>query len=452
MPESTPPPPQNTPVGLSIAQRARLTQRMRQGLAALSLVGAVLIALPVAQLLRYQSAELKSMQVNRAALDPVARAVHLQRGLLAHRDLAAQVLRGQDKLELDRKQRQTEVDGRLAALMVTLASGRWELAIGEADDLRIDWLQLARQVLERQIDAPSSDAAHRLLVEQTLQVIDLVSASAQLEGQNTVGLNDGVPAATMHVIRVMPRLAWLTAQLAVPAPGADAQHAHEAAQRRLPQLETALARALGPIEGLPRRTGVHGADGGDANSNPNASTSTSTSTITSTSAGGESPAGNSPLLTAAAAAGANTDRYFRLLRSNDGESPEALAALQAAVQAQLSLFDVAHGQATTLLTERARQSAQSRALLLGGMSLGLVMAAALMMGLRRDLRALQADDMQQALAGVQPGAGDGQSGGRQQAELLLQRLREGEPGDTSGPGASEPASPDPAARRRTYDA
>jgi hypothetical protein len=440
MPESTSPLPQNTPVGMSVAQRARLTQRMRRGLAALSLVGAVLIALPVVQLLRYQSAELQSMSANRAALDPVARAVHLQRGLLAHRELAAQVLRGQDKLELDRKQRQAEVDGRLAALMVTLATGRWDLAMGEADDLRIDWMQLARQVLERQIDAVSSDAAHRLLVEQTLQVIDLVSSSAQLEGQRSVALSDGVPAATMHVIRIMPRLAWLTAQLAVPAPGQDEQHAHEAALRRLPPLETAFARALGPIEGLPRRAGA-------ASSGAEVVAAAGTAR-----ASAESKPDQAPLLAAAAAAGAATDRYFRLLRSGSASSPETQAAGAAATQAQMSLFDIAHGQATTLLATQARQTAQRRALLLGGLSLGLLMATALLMGLRRDLRAMQTDDLQHALSDAQPVPGDGQSGGRQQAEWLLQRLRDGEPGDATDAEGRAAAQTDAANRRRTSDA
>ena len=83
-----------TAADASASGRTRLPQRLRRSLAALSLVGAVLVALPVAQLLRYQSAELDALTAGRTRLDPVARAVHVQRGLLAHRDVAAQVLGG----------------------------------------------------------------------------------------------------------------------------------------------------------------------------------------------------------------------------------------------------------------------------------------------------------------------------------------------------------------------
>ena len=111
LPELPPIAQEPSATGLAPAQRARLPQRLRRNLAALSLVGAALVGLPVAQLLRYQAAEMAALADGRAKLDPVARAVHVQRGLLAHRDISAQVLGGQAKLEAERLQRQTEVDG-----------------------------------------------------------------------------------------------------------------------------------------------------------------------------------------------------------------------------------------------------------------------------------------------------------------------------------------------------
>jgi len=376
--------------GLTAQQRARLLLRLRRGLAALSLVGAALVALPVAQLMRFQSTEIKSLAAKRANLDPIARAVNLQRGLLAHGELAGQVLRGQEKLEADRRMRQTEVDGRMAALNVALASGHWELAMGEADELRNDWLQLARQVLQRQIDAGSSTESHRLLVEQTLQVIDLVTtANRDEKGEAAVAAGD-LPAGALVAMRAMPRLVWMTAQL-------------QGREGRLAPLETALARTLKHIAG----------DSADQDS-------------AATEASDAAQADDQKSLhQAAKVAGAASSLYFGLLRKG-AANPEALqTAARGAVQAQMSLFDLAYGQASAALAAQTRAMAQKRALLLGGLCFGVLVALGLVTGLRRDLRTLAADDQMLADAQAAPPASDGQSGGRQQAELLLQRLREG---------------------------
>ena len=375
---------------LSAAERTRLTQRVRRGLAALSLVGAVLVALPVAQLMRYQSAELQSLSASRASLDPVARAVHVQRGLLAHRELAGQVLRGQERLEADRKLRQGEVDGRMAALNAALAGGRWDLALGEAGELRLDWLALAHQVLSRQIDAPGSDQGHRLLVEQTLQVMDLVSAAVSNDGGDSIAGGAGVPAATMAVVRTLPRLTWITAQLGV----GDEVHTSAALQRRLIPLEAALARTLGAIE---------------------------------------SGATDLSLAPAAAAAGAASDGYFALLRDASHTQDALRTANQTAVLAQMRLFDLAHGLANATVTAQARAATQKRSLLLGGICAGVLIALVLVTSLRRDLLLLQADDQQRADGAAAPSATDGRSGHRGHAEQLLQRLR-----DSEAPAVAQP--------------
>jgi len=78
----------------------------RYKLAALSIVGAAMVALPLAQVLRYQDTELQAALAEQAGLEPVKRAVAVQQGLLAHRDVAGQVLRGQVALETERRARQ----------------------------------------------------------------------------------------------------------------------------------------------------------------------------------------------------------------------------------------------------------------------------------------------------------------------------------------------------------
>lgn len=223
------------------AEGARLSLKLRRNLAALSVVGVALVNLPAVQLLRYQSAELQALAAGRAQLDPVARAVQVQRGLLAHRDISAQVLGGLVRLEAERQQRQNEVQSRLAALAVTLAEGRWELAIGEAEELHQDWLQLVRKLAARSIDSAGSDRDHRLLIEQTLQVIDLVGNAVQAEGIS------GVPAATLAAVHRLPRLIWQTSLLAETADPTTA---------RLDDVERRLARTLGHLAGAPATSAV----------------------------------------------------------------------------------------------------------------------------------------------------------------------------------------------------
>ena len=429
MPElpNTPHPQPPSEASLADELRARLPQRLRRNLGALSLVGATLVALPVVQLLRYQSAELSALAAGRAKLDPVARAVHLQRGLLAHRDIAGQVLGGHPGLEPERKLRQSEVDGRMAAMMVALATGRWDLAIGEADDLHQDWRQLTQQVGARSIDPPGSDRAHRLLVEQTLQVIDLVAAAAQIERNSGTAYSPGsVPAATLAIVHTLPRLAWQTTLLAAStaaststsaisgtASATDSRSADATALRlQIGHVEASLARTLGLLEGT--------------RLSPNLAPSANAA-----------PATEAALLQAGAAAGASTERYISLLRRASTSPAETQAAGLLAVQSQMRLFELAHGTATAALTTQNRSAAQHRALLLGALTFLALMALALIARLWRGLLLLQTREEAQAHRAAAPDAGHDQYTRRDQAEQLLQRLREAPAAASS---ASLPAS------------
>ncbi len=385
-------------------RQARLPLRLRRNVAALSLVGATLVALPVVQLLRYQSAELNALTAGRAKLDPVARAVHLQRGLLAHRDIAGQVLGGHPGLEPERKLRQNEVDGRMAAMMVALATGHWELAIGEADDLHLDWRQLTQQVSARSIDPPGSDRAHRLLVEQTLQVIDLVAAAAQTERNSGTAYSPGsVPAATLAIVHTLPRLAWQTTLLvpgAVPEGASALSPADVEAQRlQIGRVESSLARTLGLLEGTRQAPNVA----------PGATTA---------------PPTEAALLQAGATAGAATERYIALLRRPAASPTDRQAAGNAAVHSQMRLFELAHGTATAALAAQTRNAAQHRALLLGALTFLALLALTLVARLWRGLLLLQASEQVHAERAAAPRAGADQATRRTQAEQLLERLRE----------------------------
>jgi hypothetical protein len=178
-------------------------------LLALGLVGVAMCAVPLVQVLRYQGQEIALAQAALAGLDPVAGTVALQRGLVEHRDLAGQVLRGQVEAENPRRQRQAEVDARLAVLGNTLQQRAARRAEEEAAALSHDWRTLVQRIVDRALAAPESDAAHRLLVEQSIQIIDLVADALPLRQERDAsvapvvdGLAQGLPRLTVALMRL----------------------------------------------------------------------------------------------------------------------------------------------------------------------------------------------------------------------------------------------------------
>jgi hypothetical protein len=379
----------------------RLPQTVGKRLAALSLVGAVMVAVPLLQLLRYQGSEAESLAAARMGLDPVGRAVDVQRGLLAHRDAAAQVLIGHQNFEPERQLRQGEVDERLTSLATTLASGPWQRAISESDALREDWLSLARQFAGHSLAASESDQAHRLLIEQTLQVIDLVADAGAPHAAATVQHLQ----PTLAVAHALPRLAWQIEQLSqqAVAPADDLTR-----QRDLAMVEAGLARTLGMLNAAlvaqPR------------------------------------PA----LADAGAAAGAAADRYFHLLRAArtgpQGEhGTELRHAAVAARHAQFALFNQAQADAAEQLRTRgdAVQVRSSR-LIVAMLTLG-AMALILAAGTWRSLRRLAAHA--QGIAAADTADAHLPSLPQQHTGALLDRLRQGRRSGDRTRRDSKPAEP-----------
>jgi hypothetical protein len=192
------------PAGLS----PRLTQRLRRRVAALSLVGAMMVALPLVQVLRFQTEQIDLLIKHQSALNPVARAVQVQRGVMAHRDLAHQVLQGLDAAEPDRLRQQQAVSQTSTSLSRELHDAHYMAAHQEALALQQDFALLAPKIAGHQISALDSDQSHRLLVEQVLQVMDLVQ-DAQAERTAALDLD---LALALAPTRQMPRQIWLTSQ------------------------------------------------------------------------------------------------------------------------------------------------------------------------------------------------------------------------------------------------
>lgn len=363
------------------------TLKLRHKFAALGVVAVAMVATPLVQVLRYQSAEIQAALYEQAGLDPVSGAVTLQHALLAHRDIAGLVLRGVLQLEPERTVRQAEVDDRAASLEANLFTLKLPRAVGEAQALRQDWVTLVPQVEQRRITSVDSDAAHRLLVEQTLQVIDLVAAAS--------GLDSHGPAKTyLASVRDLTSLPHVTAQIAALGLPADSG----AERGDVAAAEAALARALGHLsEGLKRGA-----------------------------------LSDTLLSDAVAMAGVTADRLFHLRRQADPADAAALAtATTTALQAQARLFDAASSSVRSALVARVDRTRQQRAQLLLLMGALAVLALGLALAVQRHL-----------VPPTPPGASfddepDGQTLHRDVSGRLWQRLRLDATSDAPAPADSD---------------
>ena len=164
-----------------MSDRSPTTRRSWRS-AALGALGGLMVLLPLGEVMRHQTQEFQLLSAERAQLDPLAQAVVVQRGLLSHSELCQRLLAGRAALEPERQLRQAVVDTALWDLKNTLATGLWVAALGEAGQLGLDWRGLTQRIKSRTVDLKTSQAEHRLLIEQTLQVMDLVTAAAPATG------------------------------------------------------------------------------------------------------------------------------------------------------------------------------------------------------------------------------------------------------------------------------
>ena len=231
---------------------SRLVGRLqvRHRFAALGVVGVLMCALPLLLVLRHQSEVLGATGTAQAVLDPIQQAVEVQRSLLVHRDLAGAVLRGASAREPERRRRQTEVDTRLSTLELALRGAFHVRATQEGQALREDWTVLSGRIEQRSLAAADSDAAHRLLVEQTLQIVDDLSLAALDLG----GLVGAQAAAWLAPVRQgLPRLSARLGLLVSADAGSAEAHPREfaAVQQRVTQCLADLRRLAPSAEGAP---------------------------------------------------------------------------------------------------------------------------------------------------------------------------------------------------------
>ena len=199
-----------------------------------------LLALPLVQLLRFQGLEVAWAMAERDRVEPALLAVNLQRGLVDHRLASRQVLSGQQQAEATRREHQAAVDARLAMLGYRLEQGTHPPALLEIRDMRLDWLALVQQVVARRCSVPESELAHSLLIEQTLQIIDSVSAAApQPQDARLAALLGPLPRALAQTLAQTS----LPSRAVAPASTAQAQAQAQAEAQAQAQAK-AQAKAL----------------------------------------------------------------------------------------------------------------------------------------------------------------------------------------------------------------
>jgi len=356
----------------------RRLARINHKFAALGVVGAVMVLLPMAQLLRYQAAEVQTLELQRASLDPMGDAVALRRSLQAHGDAARPVLQGRLLLEPLRQQRQADVNRRLDELGQALAAGLWVRAQGEAHALAADWAPLARQVANRSIGVAQSDHAHRLRVEQALQVMDLLSLALGPE-------LPGAPGASARAAAALPRVAQ---QFAAATPTADAASLHATVARQ--------QQVLRSLRGL---LALHADD-------------------------------------ALAAAATHAEQQVQLLQQALAH-PETdwPGARDLAVQAQLDLLVLARTHAAHRLEDRVQQVQQSRAAL----AVALTALGALALMLLQHLVRETTHKRRWAAPGA-PAEGRPRAESQPEAGRLIERLRRGAGPDNAAQASDPQAS------------
>lgn len=421
-----------------------LLHHPRRRFVAFSAVGVAMVCLPLWQVLRYQQSDLQQLAAERALLDPVARAVHVQFGLLAHRTVAAQLLQsllleGQPQLEPARQAVQAGVDDQLQTLAQELAQGLWAHAGAETRDLTRDWQVLAQKVKARALTVAQSHEDHSLRVEQAMQVVDLVTMG---DGVSDAGTSprpqrSSFAAAARSISRLAAELPATAGGLQTEATAGAAQAAaidgspppapsrlQHRLQHRLQAVRLALGTPPHTPHDTPPDTRTHAA----------------------------------PLQDALADVERSTLAVLQAAHSPGGATA---AAVQGAQRAQTVLFQQALGQQQRVLAQRKTTVQQQQLALLAALALLTTAALALAGSLWRRLKAAPAGALLPAASaagsrpkpapGHQPAAATDAAARSTKAEAqrVLDRLRSHGPPRTATaqPAPREPQDTLPPARR-----
>lgn len=187
--------------------------KLRHKLAAFGVVGVALCLLPLWQLWNWHGLELRLAAQDAEAAEPGLLAVQTQRALLQHQLASARVLQRDAQAEPLRREQQALVDARLLQLQQALAPSGMLPATLEVQAMRRDWPPLVQRIVQARCSVQESDHEHRLLQEQALQVIDIVSAALPAPADPALAqaqqqLLQELPGSLAAGLRAEPVGAW----------------------------------------------------------------------------------------------------------------------------------------------------------------------------------------------------------------------------------------------------
>ena len=179
------------------------SMKLWQKFGALGVIGAVMCAIPLTKVIEYKSGEIAVAKSEHAGIDPVRTTVALQRQLQAHRGLSGLVLSGNAAADIERRNRQADVNTQLAKLSKELSDLGYSKAAEGAKALQTGWTKLSDDVENRRTTPPESFAAHTALVEANITLLDAVADASSLSLDPVAETYYLMTAVVDH----MPRLA-----------------------------------------------------------------------------------------------------------------------------------------------------------------------------------------------------------------------------------------------------
>ena len=167
---------------------------------------ALMCAMPLVPLLQSKSEAIEVARAEAAGIAPLQLAIGLQLQLQTHRGLTGMVLNGSSSAEPDRAKRQAEINAGLARLEKSLGDPAYAKPAQVVKAWQADWQALQTGVAGRSLDAASSHAGHKALLDRNLKLIEDIADAAGLTLDPVAETYYLVTAAVDH----LPRLAEAT--------------------------------------------------------------------------------------------------------------------------------------------------------------------------------------------------------------------------------------------------
>jgi len=185
------------------------TLQLRHKFAVLGVIGAISCAVPLHKVIDYKNGEIAVARAELQGIEPVRKALALQRQLQNHRGLSGIVLNGQTASEPERQASRADIGAQLQALIKQTEELAYPKAQASLVALKAGWGPLSQKVDTQGLKPPESFAAHTALIQSNLNLMD------QLADASSLSLD---PVAESYyvmtaVIDHLPRLAEALAQV-----------------------------------------------------------------------------------------------------------------------------------------------------------------------------------------------------------------------------------------------